>query len=114
MHKGKYQCHNYDSIILCCTYHQLKCSSPNSPNKTKRQEPHERVYLSENGGLGRKRSEEWAKSRQEQYRQSERTRQKNKRGDTETWDQTDSPEIPERGQTSEVPGLPSGGGVGTA
>ena len=34
-------------------------------------------------------------------RQSNRTRQKNKRGDLEKWDQTDSPEIPDRGETSE-------------
>ena len=31
--------------------------------KTK-QEPHKRVYHSENGGLGKKKSGEWAKSRQ--------------------------------------------------
>ena len=37
-----------------------------------------------------------------------RTRQKNKRGDIEKWDQTGSPEIPDRGETSEIPGLPSG------
>ena len=34
---------------------------------------------------------------------SDRTRQKNKRGDIEKWDQTDSPEIPDRGETSEIP-----------
>ena len=48
MHKGKYQCH---VAALCCTYHQLKYSSPNR-SKTK-QEPHKRAYLSENGGLGK-------------------------------------------------------------
>ena len=38
-------------------------------------------------------------------RASNRTRKKNKRGDIiEKWDQTDSPEIPERGETSEMPG----------
>ena len=26
----------------------------------------------------------------------------------ETWDQTDSPEIPDRGETSEIPGIPLG------
>ena len=37
-------------------------------------------------------------------------RQKNKRGDKiiEKWDQTENPEIPDRGETSEIPGLPSG------
>ena len=38
---------------VCCTYNQLKYSSPNRPNK-KRQEPHKRAYLSENAGLGKK------------------------------------------------------------
>ena len=39
--------------------------------------------------------------KQKRIRQKERdrTRQKNKRGDTEKWDQTDSPEIPDRGET---------------
>ena len=37
------------------------------------------------------------------------TRQKNKTGDTEKWDQTESPEFPDRGETSEMPGLPSVG-----
>ena len=36
--------------------------STNRSNKTKRQEPHKRAYLSENGGLDKKRSGEWAKS----------------------------------------------------
>jgi hypothetical protein len=36
--------------------------------------------------------------------------EKNKRGYIEKWDQTESPEIPDRGEeTSEIPGLPSGG-----
>ena len=48
---------------ICCTYHQLKYSSPNRPNKQKSQKPHKRAYLSENGGLGKKKSGEWAKSR---------------------------------------------------
>ena len=37
----------------------------------------------------------------QKLRKSDRTRQKNKRGDIEKWDQTDSPEIPDRGETSE-------------
>ena len=35
--------------------------------------------------------------------------QKYKRGDVEKWDQTDSPEIADRGETSETPRLPFGG-----
>ena len=47
--------------------------------------------------------------KQKRMRQKERQdyRQKNKR-DIEKWDQTDSPEIADRGETSEIPGLPSG------
>ena len=45
---------------------------------------------------------------QKRIRQKVRTRQKNKTGDIEKWDQTESPEIPDRGETSEIPDLPSG------
>ena len=49
---------------ICCTYHPLKYSSPNGSSKhSKRQEPHKRAYLSGNGGLGKKISREWAKSK---------------------------------------------------
>ena len=58
--------------------------------------------------LGKKWSGEWAKSRKRSDKKSERTRQKNKSGNIEKRDQTDSPEIPDRGETSEIPGLPSG------
>ena len=34
------------------------------------------------------------------------TKQKNKGGDIEKWDQTESPEIPDMGETSETPGIP--------
>ena len=37
---------------------------------------------------------------------SNRTRQKNKRGDSKV-ESNDSPEIPDRGETSDIPGLPS-------
>ena len=36
-----------------------------------------------------------------------RTRQKNKRGDSKV-ESNDSPEIPDRGETSDIPGLPLG------
>ena len=35
------------------------------------------------------------------------TRQKNKRGNSKV-ESNDSPEIPDRGETSDIPGLPSG------
>ena len=40
-------------------------------------------------------------------RKSNRTRQKNVRGDSKV-ESNDSPEIPDRGETSDIPGLPSG------
>ena len=49
--------------------------------------------------------------KQKKIRQKDRATglgQKNKRGYTEKWNHTDSPEIPDRGETSEIPGLPSG------
>ena len=39
---------------------------------------------------------------------SNRSRQKNKRKDSKV-ESNDSPEIPDRGETSDIPGLPSGG-----
>ena len=42
-----------------------------------------------------------------------RTRQKNKRGESKV-ESNDSPEIPDRGETSDIPGLPSGDLTGTA
>ena len=51
--------------------------------------------------------------KQKKIRQKERQdyRQKNKRGDIEKWDQTDSPEIPNNAKTSESSGPPFGGGL---
>ena len=45
-------------------------------------------------------------------RKCNRTRQKNKRGDIKV-ESNDSPEIPDRGETSDIPGLPSGGNTRT-
>ena len=55
-----------------------------------------------------KKSGEWAKSRKGSDRKSNRTSQKNKRGDIEKWNQIDRTEITDRGETSEIPSLPSG------
>ena len=41
--------------------HKLKYSSPNRSKKKRKKEPHKKAYLSENGGLGKKKSGEWAK-----------------------------------------------------
>ena len=48
------------------------------------------------GPAGRKRSD----------RKGNRTSQKNKRGDSKM-ESNDSPEIPDKGETSDIPGLPS-------
>ena len=51
--------------------------------------------------LGEKRSAEWAKSKTGYGRKSDSTTKKNKREYIiEKWDQTDSPDIPDRGKTS--------------
>ena len=93
---------------ICCTYHQLNTHLLTA-QKTSKQEQHKRAYLSKNGGLGKKKLEEWAISRKEgKDRKSNRTRQKNKRGDIEKCDQTGSPELPDSRKTSENSGLPSG------
>ena len=47
-------------------------------------------------------------SRKREDRKDNRTRQKNKRGDSKV-ESNDSPEIPDRGETSDIPGLPLGG-----
>ena len=66
------------------------------------QKPHTKAYLSGNGCLGKKKSGELSKSRA--TRIGRRTK-----GDIEKWEQTDSPEIPDRGrETSEIAGLPPG------
>ena len=64
-------------------------------------EQHKRAYLYTLRKMevsGKKKSGEWAKSRKGSDRNNDRTRQKNKRGDIEKWDQTGSPEIPDRGR----------------
>ena len=45
--------------------------------------------------------------RKKKVKKSNRTRHKNKIGDSKV-ESNDSPEIPERGETSDIPGLPSG------
>ena len=59
--------------------------------------------------MGEKKSEEWAKSRKGLDRKSNRTRQKSKRGDIQKWDQTESPEIPDRGRHQKCPASLRGG-----
>ena len=47
------------------------------------------------------------KKKKKKKTESNWTRQKNKTGDSKV-ESNDSPEIPDRGETSDIPGLPSG------
>ena len=49
-----------------------------------------------------------AERKKKEDRKNNRTQQKNSRGDSKV-ESNDSPEIPDRGETSDIPGLPSGG-----
>ena len=78
---------------ICCTYQQLKYSCPHRSNKQKRQEPYKRANLSENGGLGKTRPGEWAKSkkgkteRRQDYKAEEQERRYRKVGSNwQPWD----------------------------
>ena len=78
--------------------------------KTKiKQEPHKRGYLSKNWGF---REKQFRRMGQKQKKVSKTERAtglgRRTRGDIEKWDQTDSPEISDRGETSGIPGLTSG------
>ena len=58
-----------------------------------------------------KSSEKWASSQKRKTRldgKSNRTRQENKRGDSKV-ESNDSPEVPDRGKTSDIPSLPARG-----
>ena len=104
MHNSKYQCHMpYGSMLHIPPTNLLLLAAKQEPYKKK-------AYLlmkyikefcwkkvQKNGPAGRKRSD----------RKSNRTRQKNKRGDSKV-ESNDSPEIPDRGETSDIPSLPSG------
>ena len=48
---------------------------------------------------------------EEEDKNSNRTRQKNKKGDSKV-ESNDSPELPDRRETSDIPGLPSGAPYG--
>ena len=60
----------------------------------------------ENGGLGKKKSAQ--KAEKDKTERATGLGRRTEGGDIEKWDQTESPEIPDRGETSEIPGLPSG------
>ena len=73
-----------------------------------KQEPYKMAYLltKNTEEFSEKSSRKWT-SRQKKDRKSNRTRQKNMRRSSKV-ESNDSPEIPDRGKTSDIPGLPSG------
>ena len=76
---------------------------------TAKQKPYKKAYLlTKNIEEFSGKSLEERASRQKTIRQKGyRTRQKNKRRDSKV-ESNDSPKIPDRGETSDIPGLPSG------
>ena len=74
-----------------------------------KQNPYQKAYLLTKNiqEFFWKSSEEWTCRQKKIKQKSNRTRQKNKRGDSKV-ESNDSPEIPDRGETSDIPGLPSG------
>ena len=76
-----------------------------------KQEPYEKkLYLLTKNieeFSGKSSEERTSRQKKREDRKGNRTRQKNKRGDSKV-EPHDSPEIKDRGETSNVPGLPSG------
>ena len=78
---------------------------------TAKQEPYKKAYLLTKNieeFSGKSLEERASRKKMIKDRKGNRTRQKNKRGDSKV-ESNDSPEIPDRGETSDIPGLPSGG-----
>ena len=102
MHNSKYQF----PMAACCTYHR-----PTYLLLATKQEPCKKAYLITKNirEFSGKSSGEWtSRQNKRQDRKSERTRQKNKRGENKL-KSNDSREIPGRGDTTDNPGLPSRG-----
>ena len=75
-----------------------------------KQEPYKKAYLLTKNieEFSGKSSGEWiSRQKKKDNTKSNRTSQKNKRGECEV-ESNDSPEIPDRGETSDIHGLPSG------
>ena len=77
-----------------------------------KQEPYKKAsLLTENieefCGKGSGEWASWQKEKKKKDRKSNRTKQKNKRGESKV-EPNDSPEVPDKGETSDIPGLPSG------
>ena len=86
----------YDSIKVCCTYHQLKYSFPNRSKKKKihTKEPTFRKMEDQ----GKRSQDNGPNAEKDKTERTTALQHKNNRGgDIETWDQTDSFEIPDKG-----------------
>ena len=88
MHTGKYQSH----VAACCTHHQHYQLS--TPTKI--------AHL-----LNPKVTRMDHQQKKDKEKKSPRTRQKKKAGHRKV-ESNDSPENPDRWETSDIPGLPSG------
>ena len=98
-------------MAVCCTHHP-----PQLTVIAAKQEPYKKAYLltkniEEFSGKmsGQQASRQKKKGRKKKKKdgKNNRIRQKNKRGDSKL-KSNDSPEIPDWGETSHIPGLPSG------
>ena len=92
----------------CCTYRQLKYSSPNRSKQKQKDKSHTKEPTFP-------KMEVWGESGQENVPKAEKDKTERATGlgrrtseeiIIETWDQTDSPEISEMGETSEIPRPP--------
>ena len=75
-----------------------------------KQESYKKAYLLKKNieeFSGKSSEERTSRQKKRSDRKGNRTRQKNKRGDSKV-ESNDSREIPDRGETSDIPGRPSG------
>ena len=77
---------------------------------TAKQKPYKKAYLLTKNieeFSGKSLEERVSRQKKKEDRKGNRTRQKNKRGDSKV-ESNDSPGIPDKGETSDIAGLPSG------
>ena len=103
MHDSKYQCH----MAAYCTHHQPTYFSQllNRSHTKKPTSLYEKYWKNFLEKLQQNQKTEEKKDKTEEKRT--RTGLKNKRGDSKV-ESNDSPEIPDRRETSDIPNLPSG------
>ena len=96
--------------MLHMTYDQLKYSSPSCSKNTPKTRATQKSLPFRKWRFREKQVKRMGQKQKRIRQKSNRTRQKNKRGDIliDKCDETVSPEIPDRGETSEITGLPLG------